>query len=311
MDKVSILLATYNGGKYIEQQLLSLIGQNYKGWRLFVRDDGSTDDTVELVRHYSNIDSRIVLVKDSLGSLGCINNFLALLPYSDTCYTIFCDQDDIWLENKLEVLVAEMDTKDDSIPQLVYCGAYSYHTKQGVAGEEIITKVDSVESLLFRAGGIQGCSSLFNRKLKEKLMLYKGDTIMHDFTVAFIAVVLGETTLVNKPLMLYRQHDSNVTGYRPKNLREIKFLFFSKWRDKGILNLKTYRTIKQLTECFRLEIAPEKMKLITIFLKFPEMSRARMVFTVLRYRFNLYGKSYPIVLKILTRKLWDTKTTFL
>lgn len=311
MDKVSILLATYNGGKYIEQQLLSLIGQSYREWCLYIRDDGSNDDTVDIVRKYSGIDRRIRLVEDSLGNLGCIHNFLALLPYSNTPYTIFCDQDDIWLEDKLKVLVDEMETKDDSVPQLVYCGAYSYHIQHGIGGEEILTKVDTVQTLLFRAGGIQGCSSLFNRKLKEKLSLYKGETIMHDFTVAFIAVIFGETTLVNKPLMLYRQHDGNVTGKRPKNLREIMFSFFYGWHEKGILNLKTFRTIGQLTDCFRTEIDPEKLKYITVFLKFPEMNRIQMLYTVLRYRFTLYGKSYPIILKILTRKLWDTKTTFL
>ena len=81
-SEISILLASYNGERYIEQQLLSLIGQTYKEWQLYVRDDGSKDETVTIVRRYEKMDNRIHLVTDEQGSLGCIGNFLALLPYS-------------------------------------------------------------------------------------------------------------------------------------------------------------------------------------------------------------------------------------
>ena len=79
-SEISILLASYNGERYIEQQLLSLIGQTYKEWQLYVRDDGSKDETVTIVRRYEKMDNRIHLVTDEQGSLGCIGNFLALLP---------------------------------------------------------------------------------------------------------------------------------------------------------------------------------------------------------------------------------------
>ena len=215
-SEISILLASYNGERYIEQQLLSLIGQTYKEWQLYVRDDGSKDETVTIVRRYEKMDNRIHLVTDEQGSLGCIGNFLALLPYSKTAYTIFCDQDDFWLENKLEVLWKTMKRRRQDVPQLVYCNAYSYNMEDGVGQPEIAYAIQSLPDMLFRCGGVQGCSSLFNDKLKKLVLQYHGVTIMHDFTVRFLAVLFGEITFIDKPLMLYRQHECNVTGIRPK-----------------------------------------------------------------------------------------------
>ena len=277
-SEISILLASYNGERYIEQQLLSLIGQTYKEWQLYVRDDGSKDETVTIVRRYEKMDNRIHLVTDEQGSLGCIGNFLALLPYSKTAYTIFCDQDDFWLENKLEVLWKTMKRR---------------------------------RHMLFRCGGVQGCSSLFNDKLKKLVLQYHGVTIMHDFTVTFLAVLFGEITFIDKPLMLYRQHECNVTGIRPKSLLQIALNFWKDNKRKGILNCKTFETMKQITACFCDQISNENLKLLDDFFEFPNLSRLQMLNFVLKNHCTLYRKTYPILLKILTRKLWDNHTTFL
>ena len=310
-SEISILLASYNGERYIEQQLLSLIGQTYKEWQLYVRDDGSKDETVTIVRRYEKMDNRIHLVTDEQGSLGCIGNFLALLPYSKTAYTIFCDQDDFWLENKLEVVWKTMKRRRQDVPQLVYCNAYSYNMEDGVGQPEIAYAIQSLPDMLFRCGGVQGCSSLFNDKLKKLVLQYHGVTIMHDFTVTFLAVLFGEITFIDKPLMLYRQHECNVTGIRPKSLLQIALNFWKDNKRKGILNCKTFETMKQITACFCDQISNENLKLLDDFFEFPNLSRLQMLNFVLKNHCTLYRKTYPILLKILTRKLWDNHTTFL
>jgi len=106
---IDILMATYNGEKYIENQILSLQQQTHKNWILYIRDDGSTDSTLEILENFSKNDNRIKIIKDSLGcNLGAGKNFLTLTKYSLSEYVIFCDQDDIWFERKLELLLKFM-----------------------------------------------------------------------------------------------------------------------------------------------------------------------------------------------------------
>ena len=102
---VDILMATYNGGKYLRNQLLSLQQQTHKDWILWVRDDGSTDDTMVILLEFAESDDRIKIVGKTRGErLGPGGNFLGLTKYSTADYVIFCDQDDIWFEKKLEIL---------------------------------------------------------------------------------------------------------------------------------------------------------------------------------------------------------------
>lgn len=310
MNQVTILLATYNGGKYLEQQLLSLLAQHYKNWSLLIRDDGSSDDTLEIIQKYISLDKRIALINDNLGSLGCVNNFLILLSHSQTPYTIFCDQDDIWLENKLEVLVNSMHGMDESVPRLAYGGAYLYNLQTGVGPHEIIYPVHDLQAMLFRGSGLRGCSLLFNAALRRKVLSYKGTTSMHDFTVTFLAILFGETIMVNRPLMLYRQHESNVTGHTPDSHKALVRFFFSDYRHKGILIPEVFQTIKQITACFYEQIAPDKRRLLDAFLDFPNKSRVSMFWFVLRHRCTLYGKISPILIKILTRKLWASNPSY-
>lgn len=309
MCKVSILLASYNGALYIEQQILSIISQTYKDWNLYVRDDGSSDDTINIIQRYESMDDRIHLVKDTLGSLGCAKNFMALLPYSNSEFTIFCDQDDIWLENKLEILVREMEKQDQSIPQLVYSNVYSYSVVKGIGRPELAYPVCSLRELLFRCGGVQGCSSLFNTKLRELVIAYDGPTIMHDFTVTFLGVLFGKVSFINIPLMLYRQHEHNVTGMRSKSFKDLVLNFFKSNKKKGIINYKTYSTIKNITDLYKDKIDQENLRIINEFLKFPNKSRILMIYSVLKNDFTLYDSCFPIILKIFTRKIWDYCTT--
>lgn len=309
--QVTILLATYNGEAFIEQQLLSLLSQTYKNWILYVRDDQSTDKTVEIIEKYQIFDERIVRIRDFLGGLGCSRNFSHLLKYSKTEFTIFCDQDDIWLENKLEVLVKGITARNNAIPQLVYSMSYTYNPECKIGNVEIISPVTCLQSFLFRAGGIQGCAAIFNRKLGELMSSYQGYSIMHDFTLTFLALLFGEISLINKPLTLYRIHLRNVTGNRNKTKKDLYFHFFKKNREKGILNQYAFQTICEIVNQFGRNITPRKKKVLDVFLNFPNSGRFRMIYSVLKYRFTLYGSALPILLKILTRKVWEEEEKFI
>jgi rhamnosyltransferase len=107
-EKIDILMATYNGEKYIHEQIESIINQTYKNWRLLISDDGSVDGTVEIIKKYIKKDKRIELIEDNLGNLGVVKKFRELLKRAEADYIMFSDQDDIWLNNKIERTLNEV-----------------------------------------------------------------------------------------------------------------------------------------------------------------------------------------------------------
>ena len=234
-----------------------------------------------------------------------------LLKYSKSPYTIFCDQDDIWLEDKLEILVSEIEKKNNDIPQLVYCNAYRY-TQNGVEGIELRPHVYDLKSFLFRVGGLQGSSSLFNSKLRSYAMEYKGNDItMHDFLTAYLAVLLGEVTYIDKALMLYRQHEKNVTGNRNSSYLNLIKKCIHNWNNRGIMNRISYNLMKNIANQFREYISKEQSSILQIYFDFPKKNRLNMIRIVLKNKFTLYGSITPIILKILFLKKWSNQISWI
>ena len=177
-----ILLACYNGEKYIEDQILSIINQSYSNWHLIIRDDGSTDRTKDIIQHYKNIDKRIGIIEDDKGNLGPSMNFGALLQFAyEKNFEIFffCDQDDIWSKDKLAVQVALFNSIERisgrDIPVMVYSDLavvnnnldlmdISFMHYQGLADED-----KRLTNLLLSQNIVTGCAAAINRKLAEYL----------------------------------------------------------------------------------------------------------------------------------------------
>src|SRR5699024_1659092 len=121
-------MATYNGGRYLRNQLLSLQQQTHDNWRLLIRDDGSSDSTLQIIDEFAAQDARIQRVDvDNPQNLGAARSFMALTAWADADHVMFCDQDDIWFEKKLEILLRYAQTHfDEEVPSMVYCDAYGY-----------------------------------------------------------------------------------------------------------------------------------------------------------------------------------------
>ena len=126
MNKIDILMATYNGASYIIPQIQSLQNQTFANWKLYIHDDGSTDETMKIIQSIATTDSRICIIKDGIRFHESGLNFMHLLKFSKAPFCIFCDQDDIWLENKLELMLRFIEAKDNTIPQAVYSNSYIY-----------------------------------------------------------------------------------------------------------------------------------------------------------------------------------------
>ena len=110
---IAILMSTYNGERYLREQIDSLLSQTNKDWILYIRDDGSTDGTVLIVKEYEReYPYKIVLLEDGLGNLGSGCSFMQLLSSVNSDYYMFCDQDDVWLSDKIEKTYLKLRTME-------------------------------------------------------------------------------------------------------------------------------------------------------------------------------------------------------
>lgn len=299
MDRVDILLATYNGEQFIRAQISSLIGQQYLNWRLLVHDDGSSDHTLDIVRYFSNLDERIVLIEDGVVCGGAARNFLHLLSYSDAEYIMFCDQDDIWFDNKIVLMKNVMDRNNSEKPVLVLCQAYVWYPEsKGIVGKTISSTPHNVTQFIFSNAGVIGCSGLFNKEAKRLLMLWDGECSMHDYLIQLICVTLGKVDYMDETLMLYRQHNKSVTPNFQVDLYNVKKM---KNRSVPVVRKEVYNDIIHFVSLYEKYIPDSEKIVINTYLQMPSYSILRKILTVIRAGFGIRGSKILLIIKILCR----------
>lgn len=301
---VDILMATYNGGRYLRNQLLSLQQQTYEDWTLWVRDDGSTDDTLLILRKFAESDDRIWIVKEGSGQrLGPGRNFMGLTKYSTAGYVIFCDQDDIWFEKKLEILVdfAEKNFDVDT-PCLVYCDAHGYSDDEGVITINSVSSnhANSLRDFLFFNAGYQGCSMFFNRKLCVMAAEYRADYYMHDDVVSLLAHSFGHVYFLPKKLMLYRQHALNFTGNIDTDLLAYLRRIFD--RNSYVISANHYHEKEFFYIAYKGDLDDDATCLFESYLSFPEKALFKRVLLIIRCGFTLGGNKLKLLIKTIIRR---------
>ena len=218
MSKIVILLSTYNGAKYLQNQVASLKNQTFKEFEIIARDDGSSDDSLDILQSY---DFKIL---ESQGNIGVKASFSTLLEYalenSEAEYFMFCDQDDEWLSDKVEKTVAKMKELEDiytQTPILVHSDLKVVDENLKVLDDSlwkfqhIDPSRDAINHLLLH-NVVTGCTIMINRRLATMVTNIPKEVIMHDWWMAIVASSFGKIGFVDEPLMLYRQHSSNDTG---------------------------------------------------------------------------------------------------
>lgn len=302
MSKIDILMATYNGAEYIASQIRSLQSQSLSDWTLLVHDDGSTDGTLDVVAQFANADPRIKVVDDGVRFHDCALNFIHLLNFSEAPYCMFCDQDDIWLENKLQLMYDAIAMADNSKPQAVYSNAFIYNPEvPTISGSATLCRPHTLYDVLFMNGGIQGCALMFNAKLREICRDAPKVVAMHDHLLTLSAIVFGNLTYVDRHLMLYRRYDGTVTGFTAGSLSDRIKPFFDP--SKTVLHGKHYLAIRSFVEKYSSRMSDSERAIFRDFFRFENESRVRRAVHVLAKGYNLYGKSYILAFKMLVRKL--------
>lgn len=215
MNNVAILMSTYNGEKYISEQINSIFNQTYKDWTLYIRDDGSTDNTLKLLTRYAFKDKRVKILSDINKRLGPKNSFFTLLKKVNAKYYFFADQDDVWNKNKLEIMLRNFNSAS-SQPQIVYCALQCTDANLNPIDLElnsIVGKIKGKNRLIWN--DIPGCTMAFNKELRDisiEKNIFSNEIVMHDWWLALIGEFFGNIKFVNKKLIYYRQHSDNAVG---------------------------------------------------------------------------------------------------
>lgn len=209
---VQIVMSTYNGEKYICEQLDSLLNQTYENIDILVRDDGSTDGTVEILQNYSDMHDNIRYFVGE--NIGVTASFFALLQQVDgkAKYIATCDQDDVWLPDKVETAVAYLEKQ---VGPTLYCGRPKLVNEQLEPMKEHLREKEPV--LSFGNALIEnictGCTMVMNRALFEAMGSYEPQhALVHDWWIYQLALGIGKVIYDANPHILYRQHGSNAIG---------------------------------------------------------------------------------------------------
>lgn len=304
MVKIDILMATYNGSEYIEGQILSLIGQTFKDWKLIVHDDGSNDDTVSIIKKYEQEDGRITVIDDGIKFGNAGSNFLHLLQFSTSEYIIFCDQDDIWFETKLEYLYLKIKKLNSDKPVGVYSSGYLYSRELGISGVIPTLKPRKIEDVLFLNAGVQGCAILFNDRCRDLMVRYEGYISMHDHLLTMVLVILGEINYTNAKLMMYRQfHANKVTD----NIEVDGFKLFKKrlFSNTPILDKHHYLLIRDFYVTYESYLSIEQKNIYNIFNNIfrNRNNKIQLIVLILQGRFNIGNSKLKLIVKAFFRPL--------
>ena len=240
MNKIDILLATYNGSQYLSEQLDSILSQSYGNINVIIRDDGSSDNTVMIIKEYEQKDNRVKLLNDNLGNLGFVRNFEELMKNSTSEYLMFSDQDDIWYNNKVETsykrIKAIEEKNGKSCPILVHTNSkiMNYETRTKSLFISDCAKNSSFENSFFNFF-VQGSTMLINGSLKREALPFSKEVYLHDRYLHLIAEFIGIRSYIDVPTMDYRQHSNNEIGSSVNVIDKIKNKRYFNLKDRELL----------------------------------------------------------------------------
>jgi glycosyltransferase involved in cell wall biosynthesis len=233
MKKIIILMATYNGEKFVEEQIKSILSQTYKNWILHIHDDGSKDDTIKIIKKYSDSIPNIMFLDDGVDCGGAKKNFKYLMNHieNDFDFVMFSDQDDVWLKDKIENtlnLMLEVEAKELDRPILVHTDLIVVDSELNFISESMrksqrldILKQNNLKRMCTDSI-ISGCTVMINKSLFSISKDIPKEAIMHDTWIPLMALKHnGIIVYLDKGTLYYRQHDNNTTGSK-----EIGILFY-------------------------------------------------------------------------------------
>lgn len=229
---IAIILGVYNAEQYISEQLDSIINQTFTNWSLYVRDDNSTDSTLDIVKRYAIKNDNIYIIEDKDGNLGCNGNYFRILSQVDSTYYMFCNADDFWLRDKIyytfsffkEVerlqapdtpIIVHTDLKISDSSLNVICDSYwdSYN---------INPRLSNTSKFIGISNAVAGATMLFNRQVKSITYPVCGTRPFFDQWIAMKTLQAGGIIEpIYKSTIIYRQIGNNLAAVGNPNDRSL------------------------------------------------------------------------------------------
>jgi glycosyltransferase involved in cell wall biosynthesis len=298
-ETVTILLAAHNGERYLREQLDSILRQNFGGWRLIASDDGSTDRSPQILDDYARrFPGRIRVLSHDLRFGNARDHFFYLLQHCEGRYIMFCDQDDLWLPDKIRITLTRMRAAEAGAgadtPVLV-------HTDLAVTDRNLRIRAKSFFSFakldwrrsalgnLLVQNIVTGCTVMVNRPLLNRMGEPPRRALMHDWWLALVASAFGRVEFIHKPTVLYRQHGRNQVGahdagsprYLWERLRNVRRL------KEGMSG--TYAQAAEFVLHYGDALTPEQKKMLDAYLAVPFLHKPERVAVLARRGFLKKG----------------------
>lgn len=216
---ISVVLAAYKGEKYICAQIGSILGQLGENDELIVSDDFPKGKTKDAVFERFGDDSRIVYLEGP--SKGVIENFEFAISRARGEYIFLCDQDDVWLDGKVQTVVEKLENGADLVLHNALIVDGKLHKTGETAFEINRTKKGFIRNII--KNSYQGCCMAFRSELKKYILPFPKKIPMHDQWIGLIAEKHGNVVFIDEPLILYRRHGGNVTGNGSGFITKIKW----------------------------------------------------------------------------------------
>lgn len=247
MMKYDVIIATYNGERYLADQLESILGQSVPPTNVFIRDDSSTDNTLVVLEEFSRINPSVRVFRGNT-RMGYIKNFEFLVKECVSEIVFFCDQDDVWVHEKAGILLNAF--KESCTTKCIFSNAYLVDealVKFGTllnSGGSVPTDIDGLLYENKATGATLACSLKF---LKNDCIPFC-PTVPHDYWIATIAAKIDALRYIDIPLIFYRQHGGNQIGARQPSVlkRAISALSIAGFRRRVERQNYRYTLLKSL-----------------------------------------------------------------
>ncbi len=299
--KVTVLLATYNGINYIDELIESILIQSYDNWELIISDDVSTDATLSSIQKYcEKYSDKIKLLSCDKKHGSAKDNFMYMLSHCKGEYFMFCDQDDVWLPDKikdtLEIMLSE-EKNDASLPVLVHSDLKVVDSDLNIIDDSFmhycqLSPLRNELNNLVIQNIVTGCTVMINSSLVDLIdfnILETDSILMHDWYLALIASAFGHIAYLPESTILYRQHNDNSVGAKRKDLKYI----INKLHNNDMKDsmLKTMRQAGYFAELYNSKLSCNDYEMCKDYSKLVDMSKYAKIACFLKYKIYKYDFS--------------------
>lgn len=285
---VVVLMSSFNGENYIEEQIKSIFQQEHVCVRLLIRDDGSTDDTIEIINKLTDVYEEIKLIKGQ--NIGAKASFFELIKNCpESCYIAFCDQDDVWKKDKLYTAINHLQSYQNK-PAMYFSNLYV--VDENLNGYKImfdnLVSTNLGQALTYN--NVVGCTLVVNHLLLSltKRSLSLNPYCYHDQWISLVCSCVDGIKIPDKePHILYRQHGKNCVGAEENIIKKVK--------KSSFLNGKNARSniAKQLNDSLNEIITDDNKEVLDIILTYKRSLRSK--FQLIFAGYNKQGISFKII----------------